>query len=103
MEPRQRMQRKSLKPTVRFFHARYLQLLNIEYLVGDGGAKVIGIECDVASQESVQHAYSQVLDTFHRIDSVVASAGKCSAKLYLCRNDSLRPVAGIGENFPALE
>ncbi|KAF8350601.1 NAD-P-binding protein [Amanita rubescens] len=50
----------------------------------DGDAKVIGIECDVASQESVQHAYSQVIDTFHRIDSVVASAG-------------------IGENFTALE
>ena len=93
------MQRKSLKPTVRFFHARCLPTA-AEQVIGDGDAKVIGIECDVASQESVQHAYSRVIDTFHRIDSVVASAGKCSAKLDLFHN---RPVAGIGENFTALE
>lgn len=52
-----------------------------EYVIGNGGTKVIGIECDVASQESVQNAYARVIDVFHRIDSVVASAGKYSTKL----------------------
>ncbi|KAK2466820.1 hypothetical protein APHAL10511_001078 [Amanita phalloides] len=42
---------------------------------GDGDVKVLGIGCDVASEESVQTAYAQVLDTFHQVDSVVASAG----------------------------
>ncbi len=68
-----------------------------ENVIGDGDAKVIGIECDVASQESVQHAYSRALDTFHRIDSVVASAGKYSAKLYLCRNDPLQALVRISQ------
>jgi len=36
---------------------------------------VIGVECDVSSERSVQKAYQQVMDTFGRIDSVVASAG----------------------------
>lgn len=37
--------------------------------------KVIGVECDVSSERSVQKAYQNVMDTFGRIDSVVASAG----------------------------
>jgi NAD(P)-dependent dehydrogenase (short-subunit alcohol dehydrogenase family) len=37
--------------------------------------QVIGIECDVSSEASVQNAYEKVMDTFGRIDSVVASAG----------------------------
>lgn len=37
--------------------------------------QVIGIECDVSSEASVQNAYGKVMDTFGRIDSVVASAG----------------------------
>ncbi|KAF8735826.1 hypothetical protein AX14_001402 [Amanita brunnescens Koide BX004] len=41
----------------------------------NGDAKVIAVECDVASQESVQNAYARVIDAFHRVDSVVASAG----------------------------
>ena len=36
---------------------------------------VLGLECDVASEESVRHAYQKVIDKFGRIDSVVASAG----------------------------
>ncbi|KIM79584.1 hypothetical protein PILCRDRAFT_548997 [Piloderma croceum F 1598] len=36
---------------------------------------IIGLECDVSSERSVQKAYQQIMDTFGRIDSVVASAG----------------------------
>lgn len=38
--------------------------------------KVIGVGCDVSSELSVQRAFEQVMDTFGRLDSVVASAGK---------------------------
>ncbi|KIL69860.1 hypothetical protein M378DRAFT_68799 [Amanita muscaria Koide BX008] len=41
----------------------------------DRDVSVIGVECDVTSEESVQHAYARVLDKFGRLDSVVASAG----------------------------
>ncbi|KAF9227740.1 NAD(P)-binding protein [Gyrodon lividus] len=37
--------------------------------------KVIGVECDVSSELSVQKAFETVMDTYGRIDSVVASAG----------------------------
>ncbi|VDB82770.1 unnamed protein product [Peniophora sp. CBMAI 1063] len=37
--------------------------------------KFIGVECDVSSERSVQKAYAETIDTFGRIDSVVASAG----------------------------
>jgi len=36
---------------------------------------VIGVECDVSSEHSVQKAYQETMDRFGRIDSVVASAG----------------------------
>ncbi|KAJ7137771.1 hypothetical protein C8R44DRAFT_766135 [Mycena epipterygia] len=36
---------------------------------------VIGLACDVSSEMSVQKAYAEVMSTFGRIDSVVASAG----------------------------
>jgi len=46
---------------------------------------VIGVGCDVSSELSVQRAFEQVMDTFGRLDSVVASAGKFrpSAALFL--------------------
>lgn len=37
--------------------------------------EVIGIGCDVSSELSVQQAFRRVMDTYGRIDSVVASAG----------------------------
>ncbi|SJL12144.1 related to D-arabinitol 2-dehydrogenase [Armillaria ostoyae] len=37
--------------------------------------KFIGVECDVSSEISVQKAFSEVMNTFGRLDSVVASAG----------------------------
>ncbi|KAJ7481170.1 hypothetical protein B0H11DRAFT_1234535 [Mycena galericulata] len=36
---------------------------------------IIGIECDVSSEQSVQKAYAEIMSTFGRVDSVVASAG----------------------------
>ncbi|KAF8136524.1 hypothetical protein EV363DRAFT_1428906 [Boletus edulis] len=37
--------------------------------------QVIGVGCDVSSELSVQKAFEVVMDTFGRVDSVVASAG----------------------------
>ena len=37
--------------------------------------QIIGIECDVADESSVKHAYEVIIATFGRIDAVVASAG----------------------------
>jgi NAD(P)-dependent dehydrogenase (short-subunit alcohol dehydrogenase family) len=37
---------------------------------------VIGVGCDVSSELSVQRAFEQVMDTYGRLDSVVASAGE---------------------------
>ncbi|KAF9647613.1 NAD(P)-binding protein [Thelephora ganbajun] len=48
------------------------------------GLDLIGIECDVASEESVKIAFDQTRKRFGRVDAVVASAG-------------------IVENYPALE
>lgn len=46
--------------------------------------KIVGIECDVSSEASVQKAFTTIIDIFGRIDAVVASAG-------------------IVENYPALD
>ncbi|KAI0064727.1 NAD-P-binding protein [Artomyces pyxidatus] len=37
--------------------------------------KVIGLECDVSSEMSVQKAFAETMDAFGRVDAVVASAG----------------------------
>ncbi|KAF9256831.1 NAD(P)-binding protein [Marasmius fiardii PR-910] len=37
--------------------------------------KIIGVECDVSSEISVQKAFAEVVQTFGRVDCVVASAG----------------------------
>ena len=37
--------------------------------------RVIGIGCDVSSELSVHLAYRRVMDTYGRVDSVIASAG----------------------------
>jgi NAD(P)-dependent dehydrogenase (short-subunit alcohol dehydrogenase family) len=36
---------------------------------------IIGLECDVSSELSVQKAFQATLDKFGRVDSVIASAG----------------------------
>lgn len=40
--------------------------------------RVMGIGCDVSSELSVQQAFRRVMDTYGRVDSVVASAGSSS-------------------------
>ena len=41
--------------------------------------RVMGIGCDVSSELSVQQAFRRVMDTYGRVDSVVASAGASHA------------------------
>jgi NAD(P)-dependent dehydrogenase (short-subunit alcohol dehydrogenase family) len=44
---------------------------------------IIGIGCDVSSEFSVQQAFRRTMDTYGRVDSVVASAGtfsRCSVQ-----------------------
>ena len=43
--------------------------------------RVIGVGCDVSSELSVQQAFRRVMDTYGRVDSVVASAGSSSPPL----------------------
>ncbi|KAF5388989.1 hypothetical protein D9757_005088 [Collybiopsis confluens] len=57
--------------------------------------KIIGIECDVSSELSVQRAYAETLTAFGRVDSVVASAGT-TALIEMC-------LAGIVENYAAFD
>ncbi|KAF8205714.1 hypothetical protein K438DRAFT_1578982 [Mycena galopus ATCC 62051] len=45
------------------------------YPNSDDTANIIGVECDVSSEQAVQKAYAEIMSTFGRIDSVVASAG----------------------------
>lgn len=54
------------------------QELTTAFAASDGneqGLKIIGVECDVSSERSVQKAFGEIIDTFGRVDSVVASAG----------------------------
>ncbi|KAH9180304.1 hypothetical protein EDB89DRAFT_1840962 [Lactarius sanguifluus] len=50
----------------------------------DDTLKVIGLECDVSSEASTEKAFTRTIETFGRVDVVVASAG-------------------IVENYPALD
>ena len=43
--------------------------------IDPNGLELIGIECDVASEESVKNAFDQTRKRFGRVDAVVASAG----------------------------
>ena len=43
--------------------------------IDPNGLELIGVECDVASEESVKNAFDQVRKKFGRVDAVVASAG----------------------------
>ena len=44
---------------------------------------IIGLACDVASEHAVQKAYQHVMDTFGRVDSVVACAGTMAVIILL--------------------
>jgi NAD(P)-dependent dehydrogenase (short-subunit alcohol dehydrogenase family) len=48
----------------------------------DTGLELMGIECDVASEESVMIAFEQIRSKFGRVDAVVASAGMPNAYPY---------------------
>jgi NAD(P)-dependent dehydrogenase (short-subunit alcohol dehydrogenase family) len=61
---------------------------------------IIGVECDVSSESSVQKAFAEVIDTFGRIDAVVASAGKFHPR---DTTSNVHRLTGIVENYPALE
>lgn len=39
------------------------------------GLELIGVECDVVSEESVKNAFDQTTKRFGKVDAVVASAG----------------------------
>ena len=43
--------------------------------IDPSGLELIGVECDVASEESVKNAFGQTTKRFGRVDAVVASAG----------------------------
>jgi NAD(P)-dependent dehydrogenase (short-subunit alcohol dehydrogenase family) len=72
-----------------------------------GDIKIVGIECDVSSEASVQKAFSKIIEIFGRIDAVVASAGDYFEYLYalLCffLLNIFISTLGIVENYPALE
>jgi len=63
---------------------------------------IIGFECDVSSEGSVKKAYQQIMDTFGRIDSVVASAGTADSPMRLHSNSN-HFTLGIVENYSAFE
>ena len=77
-----------------------------------GDFNVVGLECDVSSERSVQKAFAETIDRFGRVDSVVASAGACtflapvlkrrkSHRFFFLR--ALLRFAGIVENYSAFE
>lgn len=68
--------------------------------VDPAGLQLMGIGCDVASEESVVCAFEQVGTKFGRVDAVVASAGAFHP-CPLVSMDSL--FKGIVENHSALE
>ncbi|KAI0295579.1 hypothetical protein BC826DRAFT_1008610 [Russula brevipes] len=43
--------------------------------LGFDALKIVGLECDVSSDVSVAEAFTKTLETFGRVDAVVASAG----------------------------
>jgi NAD(P)-dependent dehydrogenase (short-subunit alcohol dehydrogenase family) len=66
--------------------------------------KIVGIECDVSSESSVQKAFSKIIEIFGRIDAVVASAGDYSGYLSVFFSLNIfMSTPGIVENYPALE
>lgn len=42
----------------------------------DDTLKVVGLECDVSSEACMEKAFSSTIETFGRVDVVVASAGE---------------------------
>ena len=53
--------------------------------VEKGKLDVVGISCDVSSEQSVQKAFGAVMTRFGRVDSVIASAGEPKVSRFLQR------------------
>ena len=66
----------------------------------DTELELVGIECDVASEESVMNAFERIRSRFGRVDAVVASAGMLNLYLYRPTSSLFK---GIVENYSALE
>ena len=64
---------------------------------------IIGLQCDVASETSVQKVFQQVMDTFGQIDAVVASAGTAVDKPTTFMLTKIILFLGIVENYSAFE
>lgn len=65
--------------------------------------ELIGVECDVASEESVKNAFDQITKRFGRVDAVVASAGTVVIRIVTPHEFNIRSSKGIVENYSALE
>lgn len=58
------------------------------------GLELIGVECDVASEESVKIAFDQIRKRFGRVDVVVASAGRLVIHIMIPRSSLLSRYRG---------
>lgn len=68
--------------------------------IDPAGLQLMGIECDVASEESVIRAFGQMRMRFGRVDAVVASAGAFHFRPPVSMGSRLK---GIVENYSVLE
>ena len=75
----------------------------LENGIGPNELELIGVECDVASEESVKNAFDQITKRFGRVDAVVASAGTVVICIMTPREFNIRSSKGIVENYSALE
>lgn len=55
--------------------------------------ELIGIECDVASEESVKNAFDQIRTRFGRVDAVVASAGTIVIRIVMLHEFTFQKVS----------
>jgi NAD(P)-dependent dehydrogenase (short-subunit alcohol dehydrogenase family) len=72
-----------------------------ERLEGDT-LKVVGLECDVSSEACMEKAFTRTIETFGRVDVVVASAGEFPV-FHASLSRHIKALTGIVENHSALE
>ncbi|OBZ65665.1 D-arabinitol 2-dehydrogenase [ribulose-forming] [Grifola frondosa] len=58
-----------------FIHQELAKAACVDSEMVPSDYRIMGVGCDVSSELSVQQAFRRVMDTYGRIDSVVASAG----------------------------
>lgn len=61
--------------------------------IDPNGLELIGVECDVASEESVKGAFDQTRKRFGRVDAVVASAGAIVIRIVALREFTSQKVS----------